>query len=296
MNKSTQRILFVVLVTAFLWTGGLQGAHQIVVKAVASEDYVKDRARDESKKIQTYQFMQGRFFRGMTRNDSLKEFTFTDIIQDMAHHLVRQNYYPNPVRGEGDLLIVVHYGVTDFEEDFMDMMGYTSLEDFGYTQGIEDAGGGGVALDPGTLDAMNNLQFNLNAQQAMNSANESSEFFKAQLLGMEGIYYDRISPHEEYELRHMLKDERYFVILMAYDYPHFRETGKAKLLWSTRYSIRAVGQSFGDAIKDMNLVAGDYFGQNLKGLNKKRVTDNSRVEMGDIEVIGQEAGEERKSN
>ena len=89
----------------------------------------------------------------------------------------------------------------------------------------------------------------------------------------------------------MLQEERYFVILMAYDYPKIRNEGEVKLLWSTRYSIRAVGQSFEDAIKDMNLVAGDYYGTNLKGFTRTRVTDKSRVEMGDIEVIGQELDE-----
>ena len=78
---------------------------------------------------------------------------------------------------------------------------------------------------------------------------------------------------------------------MAYDYPLIKETGEIKLLWSTRYSIRAVGQSFTDAIKDMNFVAGDFFGKNLKGLNSKRVTDDSRVEMGEIEVIGEDVGD-----
>ena len=44
----------------------------------------------------------------------------------------------------------------------------------------------------------------------------------------------------------------------------------------------------------MNLIAGDFFGKNLKGLNKKRVNDKSRVEMGDIEVIG--TGPEETTN
>jgi hypothetical protein len=38
----------------------------------------------------------------------------------------------------------------------------------------------------------------------------------------------------------------------------------------------------------MNLIAADYFGKNLKGLTKTRITDESRVEFGEIEVIGQE--------
>ncbi|MCB1124276.1 MAG: hypothetical protein KJT03_22180, partial [Verrucomicrobiae bacterium] len=265
----------------------LSGANRIVIKAVASEDYVKERALDKSKKIQTYQFMKGRYFAGLSKNPGMEKITFNDIVQDMAKSLVKQNYYPNPVLGEGDLLIVVHYGVTDFEESLEDLMGWTSLEDMGYNDTIANAGGGGTALDGATLDAINNFSFNLNSAGAVNSANDQSQYFKAQLLGMESAFSDRLPIQEEYDLKHMLQEERYFVVLMAYDYPSVK-SGQPKLLWSTRYSIRAVGQSFADAIQDMNLVAGDYYGKNLKGLTKKRVTDDSRVEMGEIEVIDSE--------
>lgn len=36
-----------------------------------------------------------------------------------------------------------------------------------------------------------------------------------------------------------LNEERYFVILMAYDYQHMRREKKPKLLWVTRLSLRA---------------------------------------------------------
>ena len=62
------------------------------------------------------------------------------------------------------------------------------------------------------------------------------------------------------------------------------------LLWTTRYSIRTLGQSFAEAIQDMNFVAGDFFGKNIEGLNQRRASDKSRVEMGDIEVL--ETGDE----
>lgn len=85
----------------------------------------------------------------------------------------------------------------------------------------------------------------------------------------------------------LLLEERYFVVLMAYDFQKLQK-GEVELLWTTRYSVRAVGQSFEQAVQDMDFAAGDYFGKNLKGLNQRLVTDKSRVEMGEIEVIGQE--------
>ena len=54
-----------------------------------------------------------------------------------------------------------------------------------------------------------------------------------------------------------------------------------------RYNIRSTGQSFEQAIQDMNQISGDHYGTNQKELVMKRVTDKSRVKIGDIEVIGE---------
>jgi len=266
----------------WLLLNDLQAANRIVIKAVASEAYVKERALDEKKKIQTYNFMEGHFFKGRTKDRGLMEFTLKDIVEDMSVHLKQQGYYNNPVMGEGDLLIVVHYGVTDYEESLEEMMGYTSFEDMGYSEDMDAA-------------ALADFQSNLSMADSMNQSNELSGYQKARLLGMEEAYSTRGLPQDEYELKSMLKEERYFVVLMAFDLPLIKQ-GEVKWLWSTRYSIRAVGQSFSDAIRDMNLVAGDFYGKNIKGLNKKRVTDKSRVEMGEIEVIGQEPGVDSRTN
>ena len=252
----------------------LQGANRILIKTVASEEYVKQRALDGTKKIQTYNFYKGRYYPGNSKDRSLERFTFQDIIEDMAVHLQKQGYYNSPAVGEADLLIVVHYGATDYEESFFDMMGYNSLEDMGFSDDMD-------------ASALADFQSNLSFMDTMNSANDQSRYGKSKLLGMEEAYMQSTPSWERESLETQLTESRYFVILMAYDLPLLKQ-GKTKLLWSTRYSIRAVGQSFDQAIKDMNLVAADYFGKNLKGLNKTRVTDKSRVEFGEIEVIGQE--------
>lgn len=89
----------------------------------------------------------------------------------------------------------------------------------------------------------------------------------------------------------MLKEARYFVVVLAYDYQLLTKKGEKKLLWSTRYNVRSAGQSYQAAIKDMNLVAGDFFGKNFKKLTRKRSDDSSRVEMGEIEVIQEESSD-----
>lgn len=272
---------------------GLQAANRVVLKAEASDDFVKARALNKEDKIMTYQFMKGRYHGGTTKDSGMGEISFDAVLHDLAMNLRMQGFYMHKDRSQGDMLIVVHYGATDYEISFEEMMGYTNEEDMGLTEDILNAGAGGEAIDIGTIDAMQSLDFTMRASQNMQSGNQQSAYYKAQLLGMERAYSEQISSTEEYELKSMLDEERYYIVLMAYDYPQFKK-GERNLLWTTRYSIRTLGQSFAEAVQDMNLIAGDYFGKNLKGLNKKRVSDKSRVEMGDIEVIG--TGEEETTN
>jgi len=157
---------------------------------------------------------------------------------------------------------------------FFALMGYNSFEDIGYSDDMD-------------ASALAEFQFNMSFMETMNGANDRSRYGKAELLCMEEGYMRSTPKHEREDLDSQLTDSRYFVILMAYDFPSLMK-GQAKLLWSTRYSNRAIGQSFEDAIKDMNLEAADYFGLNLKGLNKTRADDKSSVTFGEIEVIGQE--------
>ena len=269
-------------------------ANKVVLKTQASEEFITARAQDPSKKIQTYQFMKGNFHKGFTSDHTMKEVTFEGILYDLAMNLRKQGFYMHEDRSQGDLLIVVHSGVTDVEIDYEDFMGYTSEEDMGLTDEILNAGAGGEAIDVAAIDAMNSLNFNLSSSNTTGSGNRQSEAYKAQLLGLERAYSDRIPIQEAYDLRAMLEEERYFIVLMAYDYPSFKK-GEAKLMWSTRYSIRMLGQTFSEAIQEMNVVASDYFGKNLAGLTQKRVTDTSRVEMGEIEVIENEEPETNKN-
>ena len=285
--KTDSSIFLLVLGLCFLPDSFIQAANKVVLKTQASEEFVKGRTQDPEKKIQTYQFMKGNFHVGFTRDPTMKEVSFDDILYDLAMNLRKQGFYMHQDRSQGDLLIVVHSGVTDVEISYEELMGYTSEEDMGLTDEILNAGAGGEPIDFSTIDAMNNLNFNLSSSSTSGSANRQSQVYKAQLLGLERAYSDKISSQEAIDLQSLLEEERYFIVLMAYDYPAFKK-GEAKLMWSTRYSIRMLGQTFAEAIQDMNLVASDYFGKNLAGLTQKRVTDESHVEIGELELLENE--------
>ena len=290
MKSPLKPALSAAFLACLILTTGLQAANRVVLKAQASEDFVKARALDPTKKIQTYQFMKGNVHIGFTSDPKMKAVPFEGILHDLALNLQKEGFYMHKDKSKGDLLIVVHYGVTDVEISYEEFMGYSSESDYGLTDEVFSAGAGGEAIDFATIDAINSASFNLGSSATGASANRQGEFYKAQLLGMERAYSDKISSTEEHDLKSMLAEERYFLVLMAYDYEKFKNA-EAVLLWSTRYSVRTLGQSFEEAIKDLNFIASDYFGKNIDGLTKHRVTDESRVEMGEIEVIGEEKGE-----
>jgi hypothetical protein len=105
--------------------------------------------------------------------------------------------------------------------------------------------------------------------------------YLAKLLGMD---FNKTGASDKRLLSHLSSESRYFVILYAYDFQQLH-AGEIDLLWTTRYSIRSTGQSFGDAITQMNRIASDYMGQNLKRFVQKRTDDSSFVSFGEIEVI-----------
>jgi hypothetical protein len=78
----------------------------------------------------------------------------------------------------------------------------------------------------------------------------------------------RVSPRDPYliTLRDELEHDRYFVVLLAYDYQLARKTGQRRLLWETRFSIPETGYDFEACFPKMTAIASQYFGQDSHGL------------------------------
>ena len=85
----------------------------------------------------------------------------------------------------------------------------------------------------------------------------------------------------------MLRDDRYFIVLMAYDWQKMRLENKFDLVWSTRFSLDAIGTNFRDAHYALSRGAANYIGTNLDGDLGKTKTHlgTGDAELGDIEVV-----------
>jgi hypothetical protein len=92
---------------------------------------------------------------------------------------------------------------------------------------------------------------------------------------------------EDDTIRSMLSDERYFVIVLAYDYQSLVKENKRRLLWSARLSMRSPGMNFREGIVDMSTVGGMYFGHQTDGVRVKMPeVKEGKVEIGPVRILG----------
>ncbi len=72
-----------------------------------------------------------------------------------------------------------------------------------------------------------------------------------------------------------IRENRYFVVLMAYDFQVLWKQRRHKLLWETRFSISAHRNQFDKALPVMAQYASRYFGQASDGLLRMRVPEGN---------------------
>jgi hypothetical protein len=101
----------------------------------------------------------------------------------------------------------------------------------------------------------------------------------------------RTSPNNDAKmsiLRNEVETDRYYVVLLAYDYQTAREIHRQpELLWETRFSIPGLHNEFDKALPMMAAIAAEYFGQNSHGLVRQNLGE-AHVEVGEPKVLGVE--------
>jgi hypothetical protein len=83
-----------------------------------------------------------------------------------------------------------------------------------------------------------------------------------------------------------IEDNRYFVVLLAYDFQMTWKQKKHKLLWETRFSMCQRHHNFDKDLPRMAEVASHYFGRDSNGLSKIEIPEG-RVEIGDVKSLGE---------
>jgi hypothetical protein len=277
------------LVLALALAGQVYGSEPVSIAAGADKDYVVQKfgRRGEGAKEESYFFAKGSYFGGAITDGSLGRVQFSDIVHELAADLASQRYFPSREPKNADLLIVVHWGMTGVENDATN--GQASMDLLNrdvntFNSGLQKKS----IMDPGYVGS------DLSAMSGKSATAGTSLGDNASLVG----YTDEFKreedrslampngmTEEDHQLREDLSSERYFVILMAYDYRSLlngrRNGTKPKLVWSMHMSISAIGENFKTALPAMGRIAAGYFGHQVDGvLLNIHGTPAGKVEIG----------------
>jgi hypothetical protein len=280
------------------------------VSAKASSDYVRLRLADGSYPPEYYSFGDGGHYGGQMSDSTIDPLKFLDVARVIAQPLADQNYLPAKEPAKTRLLIMVYWGLSFVPEAISGSAAYNNLSEvqnrIAQTQGLAKAaaaGGAGQGRGFHSADANAGLRddqlaavSNAETQLSMiNEQRDQTDFATAKLLGYDyddavgtefGNYIRGTSMHARRDdLIAEIEDNRYFVVLMAYDFQLMWKQKKHKLLWETRFSITQRNHAFDRDLAAMSLFASRYFGQDTHGLVRKPVPLGN-VEIGDLKSLG----------
>jgi hypothetical protein len=299
MKFQTTRILILGCCAALL--GGI-GARAEEVEAIASKvakDYVRKKLPDGTYQQETYAFGKGDDWRGARVDPTIDKMDFMDVARILAVPLAKKQYFPTADPKTTDELIMMYWGTTRAPEYASKSSSLdasqkaTQLQAVG-TLMLKDAHSHAevMAAQEVIAEANNQLMLATMGIEAENERREETDMKTATLLGYDswwmevnGAMSGSALGYRKADMLNELEEDRYFVVLTAFDYQKLVKEKKQKFLWEVRFSIREHGTAFDDRIKGMAELASDYFGRNSGGLRHDTLPEGN-VEIGPVKSLG----------
>lgn len=257
----------------------------VAINATAISDYVRPLDAQGKPRPESYVFTAGKFFGGRTADTSIGQLKFEEISKSLALPLAKQNYFPTKEVRTANLLLMVHWGTTQiFEDPHRERSLERMNEALSEYRDVAAAGDGNNA-DSGALNAAIGEQNNAAASAAgMIARNAKLLGYKATL---EREQRKLFASTEEQTMNAELNEERYFIIVMAYDYQLLLKEKKSRLLWITRISVRSPGNNFAEAIPVLARAGSEVYGRHVDGLVRIQAgKGDGRVDLGELKTLG----------
>jgi hypothetical protein len=266
---------------------GLNGIEAVASKVAT--DYIRARQPDGTFKPEYYAFGNGGNWGGEIKDESIDKMGFMDVARVIAPALESQSYIPARDPKVTNLVIMVYWGTTTvpppYEDDVLYQSFYHAEQEF-HTL---------MSEIPPQIDAANEvLSSGLHQLEIENHIRDRTDFKNAAMLGYDvsglvgterGNYLAHTAMRTERNDEVLeLEDNRYFIVLMAYDFQLLWREKKHKLLWEARFSINEKHNQFDKALPEMAAYAQKYFGQPTNGLVRQRLL-NADVRIGDPTLI-----------
>ena len=260
---------------------------RVFIDSEASNTYNEVKENDGEAKYETYVFIKGNFYDSDFADKSLRAASFEEVATTLAENMKQRNYYPSSSPSEGDLLIVVHYGTTSVEPDLEELFMLDSTDPYAQAEtgeGSEEEPGFSEVYSDDFVDLADLSDFGAN-----NTAQYQQTMRNNRLGISKALNRKNITSTEEFALRVEMQDERYFIILMAYDYEKLRSENERELLWTTRFSVPSIGTNFEDAYPALARAASAYYGTSLEKYAKTSTHfGTGTVDIGTLETVGVE--------
>jgi len=276
---------------------GVEGVTAVASKV--SGDYVRAKLPNGSFQVENYAYGNGGRWPGEISDGTIDKLQFIDVARVIAKPLAGRNYIPARDPAETRLLIMLYWGTTAVPEppsssaiynQFKMAQDHLSLYTTTSVSGRQVIGGGPLA--DAALSQMSAATIMLNME---NRQRDRTDFANAQMLGYDspGLIgteqgnYARGTAFgvDRDDLYADIEENRYFVVLMAYDFQLLWKQKRHKLLWETRFSINQRRNDFTRALPVIADYASSYFGRDSHGLQRTRVPEG-HVEIGNLESLG----------
>jgi hypothetical protein len=290
-------------------SSGADGAEGIgEITSISSEvapGYVRQRLPDGTLRTETFAFGEGGHVAGRTAGDAIDRLAFQDLAKILAVPLASRGFVQADEPAHASLLIMVYWGTTSGTE------GASSSAEYQNLQAAQKppppppmpvtSGSNGVEARLGADEAQMNAAIsriqdaNFESALATVSVEEKQrrdiDERNARLLGYDsdleeslGLENTVLGGHRD-ELIREIEADRYFVVMMAYDFQKLWKDKQRKLLWVTRISVRQRGTDFEKLLPAMAQFASEYFGRDSHGLLRKEVRPG-HVEVGEAKSLG----------
>ena len=286
--------------------------HAEEVEAISSKigkGYVRKKLPDGSLQPETYAFGKGDNMTGARVDATIDRMDFMDVARILSVPLAEKGYVPTRDPKTTNELIMVYWGTTRAPEDATGsdshyMSQLATARQQAAVNNVKDYKNPNPKFptrttNPATeaLAAEDNDLLSANiGVQAENQRREDQDMKTATLLGYDSWWVKANAAMDgsalgrrKADMRAELEEDRYFVVLTAFDYQELVKEKKSRFLWEVRFSIREHGTAFDKRIDGMAKLASDYFGRDSAGLHHDTLPEG-KVEIGPVKSLGVVSG------
>jgi hypothetical protein len=263
------------------------------ISARVSPDYVRTKSATGVILPENYAFGNGGYWGGPFSDRTIDKLTFSDVAHAIAKPLALQNFLPASDPKTTRLLIMVYWGTTITPIHASQSPTLRRLSEAqadlvrAYARQVHRRLGYGE--EPEEWEA---LMAALSAEGAAETLRDKQDALNAMMLGYDSEWdrtytgsWDTPQSLEHRDMLDELEGERYFVVLMAYDFQMLWKGKKHKLLWETRFSVSQHHAEFDHVLPALALEASKYFGRDSKGLVRDDIPAGN-VELGAVRNLG----------